>query len=112
MIPAKPEPCVFKLRGGGSLLDIFGWRSTYTLGIYQENCGTYASAMLMSGLTLAEGFETVDAAHRFNKLVMESKMFTGTPFLEEIHARGGGKAECEKLVQKLKAKAEKEAKNA
>ena len=104
---ANPIRKTFKVRNGEALLEVDGWETSYTLGIYRTSNETYASAMLMSGLMLADGFATLKQAHAFNRLVMGSKLFTGTPFLEEFHRRGGGQESARKLVDQLKQKAMK-----
>ncbi len=107
MIPAKAIPRQFNLRSGDTLVAINGWETSYTLGIYQSSTGDYVSALLMGGYQLMEGFASVAQAHAFNRLVMEHpKLFSGTPSLEEFHARGGGISEAWNTLVKLKAKAQ------
>lgn len=104
MIPAKPKPRKFKLRHGSTLMEVEGWETSYTLGIYASADG-FASAMLMSGMMLADGFETLEQAHEFNKLVIKADVFTGTPFLDEFFERAGGVEATKRLVVKLQRQA-------
>lgn len=108
MLPKNAVPAQFYLRSGDSMIQISGWESSYVLGIYRSDIA-FASCMLMSGLLLVDGFETVKQAHAFNLLVHQHpKIFVGTPFLDEMFARAGGREEAQKLILQLKAKAMKE----
>ena len=108
MLPKNAVPTTFQLRAGDSLIGINGWESSYVLGIYRTHDG-FASCMLMSGLLLIDGFETVKQAHAFNVLVHNHpKLFVGTPFLDEMFARAGGRDEAQRIILQLKSKALKE----
>ena len=108
MLPKNAVPATFQLRSGDSLVSINGWESSYVLGIYRSY-DAFASCMLMSGLLLVDGFTSVKQAHAFNLLVHKHpKIFVGTPFLDEMFARAGGREEAQKLILQLKTKAMKE----
>lgn len=108
MFPKQAKPREFKLRHGDSTLTVKGWESSFVLGIYQSSEGHYVSAMLMPGVALADGFESVEQAHEFNILVMgHAKLFVGTSNLEEMFTRAGGREEAQKFILQLKNKATK-----
>ena len=108
MLPKAAVPAQFYLRSGDSLIQINGWESSYVLGIYRSDTAL-ASCMLMSGLLLVDGFDTLKQAHAFNLSIhTHPKIFVGTPFLDEMFARAGGRDEAQKIILQLKAKAMKE----
>lgn len=104
MLPAKPIPRQFQLRSGDSLVTINGWETSYTLGIY-HGATSFVSCLLMGGYSLIPGFDTLQQAHEFNKLVMaHPRLFTGTSDLNEFYERAGGKAAAWSELVKLRAK--------
>lgn len=106
MISRRALPFEFVLSGWGQKVQ--GWKSSYSLGVAEFGGGYgFSSVMLLSGCVLADAFDTLQQAHAFNKLVLSSKLFVGTPTLEEFYVKAGGVSAAWQKVNALVRKVRK-----
>ena len=108
-MPAKktPRATKFMILVDGKPVEWPGYESTAALGVVFDKSG-YHSVMLMTGVVLARGFGSIDAAHAFNLAVAaDKKLKPGTSSIQEFYASGGGLSATKTAIEKIRKRATK-----
>ena len=103
MKPKHPAITTIRLRNGASFVDVRGWEASPALGVYKTAQDEFAVVTMVSGYTIAEGLPSLDAALTCCRLLLlEKKLYFGSPHVEDTWALAGGKDAARLLIEKLR----------